>query len=142
MKEKPEAKCLNCGSLPGFFPDQDGSCDWYCTKCGWHQHIPAKLEGGSKHGVAVSEKGHRRDHPHHPQGGGWQTVGRNYKHVESGSGEALSGSCRSLPLEGKVRQWCLGGFQAKATTETGRFVARFRRKSFRRSISWSVSAVK
>jgi ribosomal protein L37AE/L43A len=39
MKRK-EAACPSCGARLEFEPGQDGSCDWYCPKCGWHQHLP------------------------------------------------------------------------------------------------------
>jgi hypothetical protein len=45
MKErKPEARCPCCKGKIEYFPDQDGSCDFECTRCGWHQHIPSQKE--------------------------------------------------------------------------------------------------
>ena len=37
-----EPKCPQCGTILECFPDQDGSCDWRCAKCGWSQHAPAE----------------------------------------------------------------------------------------------------
>lgn len=37
---KKEPACPNCGSRLEYVPDQDGSCDWSCPNCGWHQHVP------------------------------------------------------------------------------------------------------
>ncbi len=39
-----EAECPCCKGSLECFPDQDGSCDYACTKCGWHQHIPGDDE--------------------------------------------------------------------------------------------------
>ncbi len=41
-KQAEEAKCPNCGHRLEYEPDQDGACDWHCTKCGWSQHVPGK----------------------------------------------------------------------------------------------------
>jgi hypothetical protein len=40
MKKKPKARCPCCKGKIEYFPDQDGSCDFECTRCGWHQHVP------------------------------------------------------------------------------------------------------
>ena len=41
MREKKEPMCPSCGSRLEYEPDQDGSCDWYCHRCGGQQHVPA-----------------------------------------------------------------------------------------------------
>ena len=38
--DKPKANCPSCGGEVECHPDQDGSCDWQCSRCTWHQHIP------------------------------------------------------------------------------------------------------
>ena len=40
-KQAGEPKCPNCGNRLEYEPDQDGACNWHCTKCGWSQHVPA-----------------------------------------------------------------------------------------------------
>ena len=32
--------CPSCGGNVECHPDQDGSCDWQCSCCAWHQHVP------------------------------------------------------------------------------------------------------
>jgi tRNA(Ile2) C34 agmatinyltransferase TiaS len=44
MKRKSEGKCPYCGGRIEHFPDQDGSCDCQCSRCGWHEHIPSQAE--------------------------------------------------------------------------------------------------
>lgn len=44
MSEDAEARCPSCGRRVEYFPDQDGSCDYYCTRCSWHQHVPGDDE--------------------------------------------------------------------------------------------------
>ncbi len=44
MKRKSEAKCLYCGGRIEHFPDQDSSCDYQCTRCSWHEHVPGEAE--------------------------------------------------------------------------------------------------
>jgi len=39
--QKPDPKCPYCGGRIEYFPDQDGSCDYDCNACGWHEHEPA-----------------------------------------------------------------------------------------------------
>ena len=39
-----DPKCPNCGRRLECEPDQDGSCDWSCPNCGWHQHVPMARE--------------------------------------------------------------------------------------------------
>ena len=39
-KQGKEAKCPRCGARLEYSPDQDGSCDWRCSHCGWSQHVP------------------------------------------------------------------------------------------------------
>jgi len=33
--------CPCCGGQIEWFPDQDGSCDYSCARCGWYQHVPS-----------------------------------------------------------------------------------------------------
>ncbi|MBM4030154.1 MAG: hypothetical protein FJ291_00020 [Planctomycetes bacterium] len=44
MKRKTEAKCPYCGGSIEHFPDQDASCDYQCTRCSWHEHVPGETE--------------------------------------------------------------------------------------------------
>jgi len=44
MKRKSEGRCPYCGGRIEHFPDQDGSCDYQCTRCSWHEHIPSTEE--------------------------------------------------------------------------------------------------
>ena len=41
MTKIKEALCPNCGSRLEYDAGQDGSCDWHCPACGWHQHVPS-----------------------------------------------------------------------------------------------------
>lgn len=41
MSEDTETKCPSCGSRVEYFPDQDGSCDYQCLRCGWSEHVPS-----------------------------------------------------------------------------------------------------
>lgn len=36
--------CPCCGREIESSPDQEGSCDFYCTRCSWHQHMPGEEE--------------------------------------------------------------------------------------------------
>ena len=38
-KQGREPTCPNCRGRLEYEPDQDGACDWYCHRCGWHQHV-------------------------------------------------------------------------------------------------------
>ena len=44
IREEPstEPRCPQCGKSLECFPDQDGSCDWRCSKCSWSQHVPTE----------------------------------------------------------------------------------------------------
>ena len=44
MKGKKQARCPCCKGEIEYFPDQDGSCDFECPRCGWHQHVPSQEE--------------------------------------------------------------------------------------------------
>ena len=44
MTEDSEAKCPCCKGKTEYFPGQDGSCDYQCTQCSWHQHVPGSDE--------------------------------------------------------------------------------------------------
>ncbi len=35
-----EARCPCCKGKIEYSPDQDGSCDYACTRCRWNQHVP------------------------------------------------------------------------------------------------------
>jgi len=38
--DKPKANCPSCGGEIECHPDQDGACDWQCSRCAWYQHVP------------------------------------------------------------------------------------------------------
>ena len=44
MSEDSEARCPCCKGKIADFPDQDGSCDYQCTHCGWSEHVPGSDE--------------------------------------------------------------------------------------------------
>jgi len=45
MRQKTSAaRCPCCKGRVEYYPDQDGSCDWECPNCGWHQHVPARRQ--------------------------------------------------------------------------------------------------
>jgi len=39
-----EINCPSCGGKVECHPDQDGSCDWQCSRCAWHQHVPGNVD--------------------------------------------------------------------------------------------------
>ena len=59
MSERPKPKCRFCGSEVEYFPEPDGSCDYHCPVCTWHEHLPSDDE------VVEAKKGRRMDsHTH------------------------------------------------------------------------------
>ena len=42
--DKSDAGCPHCNGRLECHPDQDGSCDWHCTRCSWHQHVPGNVD--------------------------------------------------------------------------------------------------
>ena len=65
MKRNAEGKCPCCGGRIESFPDQDGSCDYQCTRCSWHEHVPGEAEIAQ---VKAESKGkHQRGGKHPPE---------------------------------------------------------------------------
>ena len=61
MSEDAEARCPYCGAQIDYSPDQDGSCDYYCTRCSWHQHVPGDgemAEFKGKEGILTAVTSH------------------------------------------------------------------------------------
>lgn len=45
LSEESEAvRCPHCRAEVEIHPDQDGSCDYYCTRCTWHDHVPGERQ--------------------------------------------------------------------------------------------------
>ena len=42
--DESNAGCPHCNGGLECHPDQDGSCDWHCTRCTWHQHVPGNVD--------------------------------------------------------------------------------------------------
>ena len=40
MSKDTEARCPCCQGSLEHYPDQDGSCDRQCVRCGWSEHVP------------------------------------------------------------------------------------------------------
>lgn len=57
MSENAEARCPCCGGRVEYFPDQDGSCDYCCIGCSWHQHVPGDGEVAELGGKAPVSMG-------------------------------------------------------------------------------------
>ncbi|MCK4374138.1 MAG: hypothetical protein KAX19_02380, partial [Candidatus Brocadiae bacterium] len=57
MNESEEGvNCPCCGGRIERFPDQDGSCDYCCERCTWHQFVPADVNTTEMEDLSTAAK--------------------------------------------------------------------------------------